>query len=241
MRRDSLAFAAAALFVLLASLPVQAAAAPKPDARCLKEATGRAATVKSIHERALLNSASLLDPVVRTKATLAAMMTADQQILEVVMRVENTCHVEFGTMPMAQIMTSGRAIGERNRDELKRILKTSGWPVIPVYGAESDKAAFLIAQHADRDPALQSQVLTIIEPLVATRETDGENFALLFDRVQVNASKPQRYGSQGECKGHRWVPEPIEAPAEVDRRRASLGLEPMKSYQAKVSKLYCGR
>jgi hypothetical protein len=241
MRRNSHDFAVASLFVLLASLATQAAAAPKPDAKCLDRATARAAAVQADHERAVLSSAKLTDPVARTKATLSAMMAADQQIREVVMLVEGSCHVALGEADTPQIMTSGRAIGERTRDELKRILKASGWPIISVYGKEADKAAFLIAQHADRDPALQSQVLAILEPLVATQETDGENFALLYDRVQVNASKPQRYGSQGECKGHRWVPEPIEAPAEVDRRRAGLGLEPMKSYQAKVSKLYCGR
>jgi len=241
MRLRPLASCATSLAILLASLATQAAAAPKPDAKCLTDATARAAAVLADHERGLLSSATLADPVARTKATLSAMMAADQQIREVVMQVEGSCHVALGEATTPQIMTSGRAIGERTRAELKRILKTSGWPVISVYGAQADKAAFLIAQHADRDPALQSEVLALIEPLVATRETDGENFAPLYDRIQVNASKPQRYGSQGDCKGRRFVPKTIEAPADVDKRRASVGLEPMKSYQATVSRLYCRR
>ena len=71
------------------------------------------------------------------------------------------------------------------------------------------------------------------------RETDGENYALLFDRIQVNAGKPQRFGSQGRCDGQSWVPDVIDSPADVDRRRASVGLEPMRDYQVRVSNFMC--
>jgi hypothetical protein len=123
--------------------------------------------------------------------------------------------------------------------ELKALLKIYKWFTIGAFGKEADMNAWLLAQHADQDPAFQKQVLEILEPLHKSGETSPANYAYLFDRVASSHSdparrKPQRYGSQGECTGPgTWTPLPIEDPSRLDERRKSVGLEPFADYVAK--------
>ena len=109
--------------------------------------------------------------------------------------------------------------------------------LISRYGRNADQNAFLVAQHANSDVPLQGHVLTILTPLVPAHETAGENYALLYDRVQTADGKPQRYGSQGACQAGRWVPDPIENSDAVDKDRAYVGLPSMAKYLLAVSEL----
>jgi len=122
--------------------------------------------------------------------------------------------------------------------ELKRIVATSGWPVISVYGEDIDQSAFLIVQHADMDPAFQKEVLPLLESLAQQGESSKENYALLFDRVAIASGRPQRYGSQGECKGRRFDLHPTE-PGDVDARRKAMGLDPIRVYRRNVETMFC--
>jgi len=122
---------------------------------------------------------------------------------------------------------------------LHQILDRIGWPTISGYGVEADRTAFLIVQHALNDPPWQRSILARLEKLLGRRETSGENYALLFDRVQVAAGLPQTFGSQGECHGASWEPDPIEDAANVDKRRATLGMPGMSEYRRTVSSTYC--
>ncbi|MNN80899.1 hypothetical protein D3C81_1976650 [compost metagenome] len=97
-------------------------------------------------------------------------------------------------------------------------------------GIEGVSAAWLLVQHADRAPDFQHQVLGMIMPLVESGEVSSHDFALLTDRVLVNADKPQRYGSQLMAVDGKWQPKPMEAPEKVDQRRASLGQMPLADY-----------
>lgn len=117
---------------------------------------------------------------------------------------------------------------------LKQTLTRGGWFTIARDGAEADDDAWVIAQHADHDPALQRAVLARLERLVPRGETRPQNYALLFDRVATNAGRPQRYGSQGDCRGGKRFTAPLEDPAGVDARRAKVGLGPLAAYEARV-------
>jgi hypothetical protein len=121
---------------------------------------------------------------------------------------------------------------ERNTADLKRLLAHNGWPVRSRFGDAADLAAFLIAQHSDRDRPFQREVLAMVERLVPAGETNPQNYALLFDRVAAADGRPQRYGTQGQCVGPgNWDPLPLENPDAVDTLRASVGLGSFAEYE----------
>jgi hypothetical protein len=130
-----------------------------------------------------------------------------------------------------------------NTDVLKALLKTYDWIRISSFGEEADAQAWLIAQHADREPEFQKMVLGRLETLYPQKETNPRNFAYLFDRVAASWNdetrrKPQRFGTQGMCKGlGDWQPIEIEKPEELDTRRASVGLPPFADYKKQMDTL----
>ena len=70
----------------------------------------------------------------------------------------------------------------------------------------------------------------------------GQNYALLLDRVLVAEGKPQVYGTQAKAfehwKGEEPVLEPIEDEANVDKRRAEVGLPPLSVYIKFLKEMY---
>jgi hypothetical protein len=122
----------------------------------------------------------------------------------------------------------------RTTARLKQVIDAHGWPGRTLVGERGANAAWLFAQHADEDPAFQARCLKLLEPAVQRGEADGEQLALLTDRVLLAQGKPQRYGSQFERKGERWVPKPIEDEAHVDERRRAVGLWPLADYARQI-------
>jgi hypothetical protein len=128
-----------------------------------------------------------------------------------------------------------------NRDNvawLKSDFKAHGWYAISTMGAQANHDAWILIQHADADPAFQSDVLLAMAKLLKTYDTSASSYAYLFDRVRVGAKRPQRYGTQGHCTGvGAWEPRPIENPKTVDDRRMSVGLPSIGGYQANIGRL----
>ena len=136
-----------------------------------------------------------------------------------------------------QIGSRMTAVDIANTAEIKKLLGKYGWFGISEFGAQADNDAWLLVQHADRDPEFQREVVSRLEPLAARGETKPAHFALLFDRVALSYNDPtkqtlQRYGTQGRCTGPgTWAPFPVEDPDNLDERRRSVGLPPMAEYQ----------
>lgn len=124
------------------------------------------------------------------------------------------------------------AVDEVGTARIKAIVTQFGWPSIAMVGRDGARAAFLLVQHADRDRAFQRAALPLLEAAFRTGDVDGPEYALLVDRVRVGEGRPQLYGSQCaiSADGSRWVPYPIEHPAEVDARRAEVGLNTLAEY-----------
>lgn len=131
------------------------------------------------------------------------------------------------------------SLDHENTENLKDILLHYNWITITDFGEKADNNAWLIAQHADNDRDFQIQVLSILEPLITTKETNPKNFAFLYDRVAVSWAdptkrRPQKYGTQGMCTGPgTWEPMEIEDPKNVDTRRVSVGLPSLEEYKEK--------
>lgn len=132
-------------------------------------------------------------------------------------------------------------VDEKNTADLKKLIKIYKWFKISEFGEETDRKAWLLVQHADRDPDFQKSILATLESLLKSHETNLKNYAYLYDRVAASffdpkKSRPQRYGTQGICKGTgKWEPTEVEEPSKLDERRKSVELPPMSEYRALVS------
>ena len=113
---------------------------------------------------------------------------------------------------------------------LKAYVAQWGWPTAQQVGREGVNAAFLIVQHAVHDTAFMRAMLPAIETSYRRGDLKGDAVALLTDRVEVKAGRPQIYGTQLSLKEGRWVVDPIADSPAVDRRRQRLGLPPLAEY-----------
>jgi len=126
-------------------------------------------------------------------------------------------------------------VDAQNTQRLDAIMKSMGWPRISAVGRKAADAAALLALHADRNPQFQRRALELMQPLVEIKEVNPEQFAYLWDRTHV----PQRFGTQGGCHGTAWVPDEVEDPAQVESRRAAMGMRPLSDYVAIASEMLC--
>jgi hypothetical protein len=133
-----------------------------------------------------------------------------------------------------------KAIDMKNTARMKEIVAQVGWPTKTLVGEKATRAAFLLVQHADLDVAFQKQCLPMLEKSVAAGEGSAKDLAYLTDRVLVAEGKPQRYGTQFHTVEGKLVPRPIEDEANVDARRAAVGLGTMAEYSAQMQRMASG-
>ena len=130
-----------------------------------------------------------------------------------------------------------KAIDMKNTARMKEILAQEGWPTKTLVGERASNAAWLLVQHADLDPAFQRQCLPLLEKTVAAGEGSAKDLAYLTDRVLVAEGKPQRYGTQFHNVEGKLVPRPLEDEANVDARRAAVGLGTMAEYTEQMQRM----
>jgi hypothetical protein len=120
---------------------------------------------------------------------------------------------------------------------LKEVIAKHGWPSFSMVGKEGAIDAWLLVQHADADPKFQRQCLDLM-----TKHPNGEvqpsNVALLTDRVLLAEGKKQIYGTQFEFTDGKPMVLNLDDPANVDKRRAEVGLEPLEKYLEDSAKFY---
>jgi hypothetical protein len=113
---------------------------------------------------------------------------------------------------------------------LKNLVNTSGWPKISDVGTEVSEAAWLLAQHADRDPGFQQQCLDLMKSL-PDGEVSKRNTAYLEDRILVAQGKPQLYGTQFKGAGKDLTVSEVEDRPNLDMRRKKMGLSTFAEYE----------
>lgn len=121
-----------------------------------------------------------------------------------------------------------------NTAALKAIIAESGWPARSTVGKDGGKAAWLIVQHADDDPAFQIAALGLIEKAMLAGEADPTLYAYLYDRVVLKTRGKQRYGSQFVCKDNKYVVSPLEDTAKLDSYRQAVGMPPIAVDQKRL-------
>lgn len=121
-----------------------------------------------------------------------------------------------------------QAVHEANADRLESLLDQIGWPVPSTVGEDGAEAAWLIAQHAIARPNFQRRCLQLLERAVERGEAPAWQAAKLLDRIRLFEGRPQVYGTTLDwAEDGTLGPGSIENPAEVDARRAAIGLEPL--------------
>ena len=128
-------------------------------------------------------------------------------------------------------------VDETNTARLKEIIEQQGWPTISMVGSKGASAAWLLAQHADKDPAFQEKCLALMKELPED-EVILWNIALFEDRVRMNTGRPQLYGTQFKMSEGNFGPGPIEDEEHLEERRAAMGLETFKEYSREMREMY---
>jgi hypothetical protein len=101
-------------------------------------------------------------------------------------------------------------------------------------GEDDSAVAWLLAQHADRDPVRQRTFLQALRGAVRQGEASAAHLAYLEDRVRVNTGGPQLYGTQFTVTDGEFGPCTIEDPQRLEERRAEAELEPFADYEARM-------
>lgn len=155
------------------------------------------------------------------RAELLNMGAADEN-------ARNTAIADGGKQPA--VMQAVMDVDGRNLPRIRQIVAMQGFPTLAQVGRDGVEAAWLLVQHADRDPALQQRVLAELAARPDHGGVSAQAYAALTDRVLVAQHQPQRYGTQFAPKDGRLAPETMEDPAHVDQRRAAAGLPPLVDY-----------
>lgn len=169
-----------------------------------------------------LGPADPLDPerLQQLTAELASRTERDQEVRQI---------FSSGARPTREQIGEVMAVDEANTAWLREIVQELGWIDVERFGAEAATDAFLLVQHSG-DLPLMLAALPLIERDVESGVLRGANFALLYDRSQLALGRHQRYGSQLVPGPDGMFVAPLEDAANVDTRRAELGMEPLAEY-----------
>lgn len=167
------------------------------------------------------------------RAELLRMEEEDQRV-----RAPMTPYFEKGTPPPDSLWEPAHRADSLHQARLRAIIAEHGWPEISMVGEDGARAAFLIAQHAPADMLLE--VLPFLTAAAERGEADKQHAAMMTDRALMYQGKPQLYGTQLKTDETTGIVElwPIEDEANVDARRAELGMIPLAEYLARFSVQY---
>jgi len=131
-----------------------------------------------------------------------------------------------GGLKLFSLATKMNKIDEKNQKVLQGILNKCDWP--GELSEDAHKSVFLILQHSP------DSLMRKYYPMVKLRSETGsllpDDPATMFDRLQMNARKPQRYGTQTFQKNNQNVIWPIQSIDSLELLRTSVGLPSMEAY-----------
>ncbi|MFA7361328.1 MAG: DUF6624 domain-containing protein [Candidatus Kapaibacterium sp.] len=158
------------------------------------------------------------------------MRAVDQAYYEEIMLAQKKIGM-FSTVEFA-LWEFKKSLNETNLKNLEDIIETKGWPKISDVGENAAGGAFLIIQHSNYEK--QKKYLPTIKALCEIKEANWESYALMYDRIQMNENKPQRYGSQVTFNNSTKSFElyQLEDESKVDEWRKEMGLIPLSEYVA---------
>jgi len=117
-----------------------------------------------------------------------------------------------------------------NLIKVEAILDKHGWLGPDSIGVRGTQTLFLVIQHSDIKT--QEKYIQGLRDAVKKGHAFPDELAPMEDRVALREGKKQIYGSQigTDAKTGKAYIAPIEDEANVDKRRADVGLQPLKDY-----------
>ncbi len=118
------------------------------------------------------------------------------------------------------------AIDRQHTARMREIIAEYGWPTFELVGKGPSNSAWLIIQHADRNPLFQAKCLPLLKEAVDNDQANASNYAYLYDRVHVAKGEKQLYATQsssnnGLKEGSFY---PIAQESEVQVRREEMNI-----------------
>ena len=172
----------------------------------------------------------------RLKTTIDSLYEVDQNVqLKLQTLLENK--VPFDSIQKQQNIE--KQTFDRHIPIIKEIFLKNGYPTDKIVGKETSTHFFVLIQHSDSDPKFQASMLPVIKKYSATGNVSKKDYAFLYDRVQRNTGGQQLYGTQPsyDDKGNLFdssnkiiYPKDLADPANVDKRRKKVGLQPLEKY-----------
>jgi hypothetical protein len=199
---------------------------------------------------ALVVSASGREPDVKEPALrqeLLDMQTADQEAKANNAKVLGANGISFVkpqnvTDPatiklLTEQVNKAAKVDLKNRARLRKIVDKYGWPGKSLVGPGAAEAAAYLVQQAQKDLPLQKRCLKLMKE-APKGEVEPGHVAQLTDTVLIAEKKKQLYGTGLQAQGGVLRPYPIEDEANLDKRRARMGLPPLADYVEKAQQQY---
>ena len=125
-----------------------------------------------------------------------------------------------------------------NFPSIRTIAKKYGFPGYDLVGIESSNNYWLLVQHSDFDVPFQKRILKLMKVQVDRKNASGQNYAYLIDRINLNERKQLVYGIQVNMGENGTTIKPCINTFNLDKRRLSVGLTPIKEYLKKCDEMF---
>jgi hypothetical protein len=143
---------------------------------------------------------------------------------------------------MQTVRTAWRRADSLSLLNLQQVVTLYGFLGYDKVGKTGSRNFWLLMQHCDKAPDFQEKVLGLMKTEVDHNNASPTNYAYLIDRVRVNTHRPQVYGTQMMLNTERtsYTPILVEDPANLNKRRAEVGLETIEAYTERMNRLNHG-
>lgn len=116
---------------------------------------------------------------------------------------------------------------QENQEYLLELFKRCGWP--EDLNREAHSTIYLVLQHSP--DSIMREYYPMVEAFAAKGFLDPDDPATMYDRLLMNAGKPQRYGTQTFADNkNRNLLWPVGNSDSLEIHRADVGLPPMETY-----------
>jgi hypothetical protein len=134
----------------------------------------------------------------------------------------------FSTPAIFPILAMEEKNMKENKNRLLELLDKYGWPTASQVTEYASAGAALIINHTNYE--IRSKYFPMLEEAFRKGEAQPLRYAKMRDRLLVEEGKEQLYGTQIKFENLIREPYPIKDSEYVDKRRAEIGLGPLKPY-----------
>lgn len=166
-------------------------------------------------------------------------MEFNQELTDELLRMVDVDQIAAGVsygkykeLPLEEWRKFKDSVFRTHEKQLQEVFNNNGFPRYDLVGEEGSRNFFLMVQHSDHNSEFQSRVLKEMKIQVDESNANSGSHVLLVDRVNLNTGKAQIYGTQvkNNMNNGQAYPKILEDSSNINKRRNSIGLEPIEVY-----------